>query len=85
MMVTAGADRLNHLHVFVYLAPLEERTVSQDQVAAQSREVLARYPGLTPIVNARSALGNAGGKAAAAARNHGEHDRPGTRGCPTTR
>jgi len=30
-------------------------------VAAQVRKVLARYPGMTPTLNPRSALGNAGG------------------------
>ncbi len=61
MMVTAGADRYNHFHLVFYLLPADERKVTQDQVAAQVRKVLARYPGLTPILNPRSALGNAGG------------------------
>jgi HAE1 family hydrophobic/amphiphilic exporter-1 len=62
MMVTAGADRYNHFHLVFYLLPADERKVTQDQVAAQVRKVLARYPGLTPILNPRSALGNAGNR-----------------------
>jgi HAE1 family hydrophobic/amphiphilic exporter-1 len=61
MMVTAGADRYNHFHLVFYLLPANERKVTQDQVASQVRKVLARYPGLTPILNPRNPLGNAGG------------------------
>ena len=37
----AGADRYNHFHVFFYLLPADERTVTQDQVVARVRKVLS--------------------------------------------
>jgi HAE1 family hydrophobic/amphiphilic exporter-1 len=59
----AGADRYTHFHVFFYLLPLDERSVSQDQVIARVRRVLARHPGANPTVQARNPLsgGGAGG------------------------
>jgi HAE1 family hydrophobic/amphiphilic exporter-1 len=59
----AGADRYTHFHVFFYLLPIDERSVSQDQVIARVRRVLARHPGANPTVQARNPLsgGGAGG------------------------
>jgi HAE1 family hydrophobic/amphiphilic exporter-1 len=59
----AGADRYTHFHVFFYLLPIGERSVSQDQVIARVRRILARHPGANPTVVARNPLsgGGAGG------------------------
>jgi HAE1 family hydrophobic/amphiphilic exporter-1 len=59
----AGADRYTHFHVFFYLLPVNERSVSQDQVIARVRRVLSRHPGANPTVQARNPLsgGGAGG------------------------
>ncbi len=59
----AGADRYNHFHVFYYLLPVEERKVSQEEVVRRVRRVLAKHPGLTPIVMLRNPLGGGGGGA----------------------
>jgi hydrophobic/amphiphilic exporter-1 (mainly G- bacteria), HAE1 family len=61
MQFQAGATRLNHLHVFVYLKPMDERNVTQAQVMAQMREILSSRPGSAPIVTGRSALGGGEG------------------------
>ena len=41
----AGADRYTHFHVFFYLLPSNERKVTQDQVMARVRKILAQHPG----------------------------------------
>src|SRR6478672_2538211 len=53
----AGADRYTHFHVFFYLLPPNERTVTQDQVVANVRRILAKHPGNSPSVTPRSPLG----------------------------
>ena len=53
----AGAGKVNHAHLFVFLQPLGERTVTQEQVVSRMRRALAAYPSNTPIVTVRSALG----------------------------
>ena len=45
----AGADRYTHFHVFFYLLPVNERTVTQEQVIARVRKILARHPGLQRV------------------------------------
>jgi hydrophobic/amphiphilic exporter-1 (mainly G- bacteria), HAE1 family len=57
----AGADRYTHFHVFFYLLPVDERSVTQDEVIARIRKILVAHPGLTPSVAARQALGGGGG------------------------
>ena len=58
----AGADRVNHFHVFFYLKPRDERDVTQD---AGHRRASARswpaHPGLAPVVTAQNPLGGGGG------------------------
>jgi HAE1 family hydrophobic/amphiphilic exporter-1 len=53
----AGADRYTHFHVYFYLLPVAERTVSQEQVTARVREILARHPAYSSTVQARNVLG----------------------------
>jgi HAE1 family hydrophobic/amphiphilic exporter-1 len=57
----AGADRVNHFHIFFYLKPADEREVSQEQVMTSVRQVLARHPGLAPALNAKNPLGGGNG------------------------
>src|SRR5678815_1172574 len=40
----AGADRYTHFHIYFYLLPVTERTVTQEQVTARVRKVLAQHP-----------------------------------------
>src|SRR5262249_30345749 len=56
----AGADRYTHFHVFFYLLPPNERTVTQDRVVANVRKILARHPGNSPSVTPRNPLGGGG-------------------------
>ena len=53
----AGAGRINHGHLFVRLRPFDERTVTQEQVIARVRTVLARHPSYKPSITMRTALG----------------------------
>ncbi len=53
----AGAGRLNHGHLFIQLQPLSERKVTQDQVIARIRKVLAGHPSYKPSITMRTALG----------------------------
>jgi hydrophobic/amphiphilic exporter-1 (mainly G- bacteria), HAE1 family len=57
----AGADRVNHFHIFFYLKPNDERDISQEQVMTRVRQVLARHPGLAPAINAKNPLGGGNG------------------------
>src|SRR5262249_50102314 len=57
----AGADRVNHFHIFTYLTPQEERKVTQDQVVARTRKILSNHPGYAPSVTPRNPLGGGGG------------------------
>ncbi|MGE3511622.1 MAG: efflux RND transporter permease subunit [Vicinamibacterales bacterium] len=56
----AGADRYTHFHVFFYLRPSNERSITQEEIIARVRRVLAKHPGANPTVMARNPL-NAGG------------------------
>ncbi len=56
----AGADRYTHFHVFFYLLPTDQRSVTQDQVVARVRQILSTHPGLNPVVTPRNALGGGG-------------------------
>jgi hydrophobic/amphiphilic exporter-1 (mainly G- bacteria), HAE1 family len=55
--ILAGAGRLNHGHLFIKLLPLEERTITQDQVIGRVRHVLAGHPSYKPSITMRTALG----------------------------
>jgi hydrophobic/amphiphilic exporter-1 (mainly G- bacteria), HAE1 family len=57
----AGADRVNHFHIFFYLKPNDEREISQEAVMTSVRQVLARHPGLAPALNAKNPLGGGNG------------------------
>ena len=57
----AGADRYTHFHVFFHLLPETEREVTQDQVIARVRKIMAAHPGNNPTVVARNPLGGGGG------------------------
>src|SRR5205823_4294608 len=57
----AGADRYTHFHVFFYLLPPNERSVTQDQVVARVRRLIAKHPGANPTVTPRNPLGGGGG------------------------
>jgi HAE1 family hydrophobic/amphiphilic exporter-1 len=61
LSLLAGAERGNHFHVLAYLQPQDERRVTQDQVIARMRKILAAHPGYAPIITPRSALGGGGG------------------------
>jgi hydrophobic/amphiphilic exporter-1 (mainly G- bacteria), HAE1 family len=56
----AGADRYTHFHVFFYLVPASERSVTQDEVVRRVRRILAKHPGNNPIVTPRNPLGGGG-------------------------
>jgi hydrophobe/amphiphile efflux-1 (HAE1) family protein len=56
----AGADRYTHFHAFFYLLPPNERKVTQDQVVARVRRILAKHPGGNPTVTPRNPLGGGG-------------------------
>ena len=55
-----GADRYTHFHVFFYLQPPNERTVTQDEVVRRVRRLLAKHPGNSPVVQPRNPLGGGG-------------------------
>src|SRR3954469_15569791 len=59
----AGADRYTHFHVYFYLLPVTERTVTQDEVTARVRKVLARHPAYSASLQARNPLGTGGNTA----------------------
>ena len=65
----AGADRYTHFHVFFYLLPIAERSVTQDQVIARVRRIMAKHPGANPTVVARSPLSGGGGGGGASSIN----------------
>jgi len=59
----AGADRYTHFHVYFYLLPVTERTVTQEEVTARVRKVLARHPAYSASLQARNPLGTGGNTA----------------------
>jgi hydrophobe/amphiphile efflux-1 (HAE1) family protein len=61
MQYVAGAQKVNHFHVFVYLKPLSERKVSQQDVVTKMRQILSTRPGNAPVVTGRTALGGGEG------------------------
>ena len=61
MQYVAGAQKVNHFHVFVYLKPLSERTVSQQDVVTRMRQILADPPGQCACRDRATALGGGEG------------------------
>jgi HAE1 family hydrophobic/amphiphilic exporter-1 len=59
----AGADRYTHFHLLFHLLPVTERSVSQDEIIARVRKILARHPGYNSTAQARNPLGNGGNTA----------------------
>jgi len=57
----AGADRVNHFHIFFYLKPSDERDITQEEVMTRVRRVLARHPGLAPAISPKNPLGGGNG------------------------
>ena len=55
-------ERVNHSHIFVQLKPLDERTRSQEEVAADVRQLMTAYPGFKPTLVMRTPIG--GGESA---------------------
>jgi HAE1 family hydrophobic/amphiphilic exporter-1 len=53
----AGAQRVNHGHLFVRLLPLDQRKITQDEIIARMRKVLAGHPSYKPSITMRTALG----------------------------
>ena len=53
----AGAGKTSHLHVFAFLKPPDERTVTQDEIVTAVRRIYSAHPGNNPIVAVRSPLG----------------------------
>src|SRR5262249_37589034 len=59
--VLAGASRVTHGHLFIYLQPLAERSVTQQEVVSRVRVVMARHPGLNPSITTSNPLGGGEG------------------------
>ena len=56
-------ERVNHSHILIQLEPYEERSITQDQVVENLREMMKNYPAYKPTVIVRSALGGGEGSA----------------------
>jgi HAE1 family hydrophobic/amphiphilic exporter-1 len=54
-------QRANHVHLRVQLLPLGERKVSQDEIVAQFRQILADFPSNRSSVSVRTPLGGGEG------------------------
>ena len=50
-------ERVNHSHILVQLKPLSERKETEDEIAAQVRQVMTAYPAYKPTVAMRTPLG----------------------------
>jgi len=57
----AGADRVNHFHIFFYLKPNEDRVITQEKVMTRVRQILGRHPGLAPAISPKNPLGGGNG------------------------
>src|SRR4051812_4862548 len=55
-------ERVNHSHIFIQLQPRGERRVTQEDVAAKVRELMAAHPGYKPTIVMRTPIG--GGESA---------------------
>jgi HAE1 family hydrophobic/amphiphilic exporter-1 len=56
--ILAGMGRIVHGHLAVFLEPLDQRNVTQDEVVSRLRKILATHPGYNPSITARSPLGS---------------------------
>src|SRR5262245_40677348 len=56
----AGADRYTHFHLFFYLLPSNERTITQTEIMSQVRRVVARHPAYAASIVGRNPLGGGG-------------------------
>jgi HAE1 family hydrophobic/amphiphilic exporter-1 len=56
-------ERANHSHILIQLQPHEERSITQDQVVRNLREMMTKYPAYKPSVIVRGALGGGEGSA----------------------
>jgi hydrophobic/amphiphilic exporter-1 (mainly G- bacteria), HAE1 family len=52
-----GAGRVNHMHLFVFLQPPGQRTITQEAVITRMRTILAKYPSMSPVFTVRNPLG----------------------------
>jgi hydrophobic/amphiphilic exporter-1 (mainly G- bacteria), HAE1 family len=50
-------ERVNHSHILVTLDPLEDRKLTQDQIADRVRHIMAAYPAYKPTVVIRTPIG----------------------------
>jgi hydrophobic/amphiphilic exporter-1 (mainly G- bacteria), HAE1 family len=50
-------ERVNHSHILIQLKPHNERTITQDEVVSDIRQLMKQYPAYKPSVIVRSALG----------------------------
>jgi HAE1 family hydrophobic/amphiphilic exporter-1 len=50
-------ERVNHSHTFIELKPVDERRVTQDQVADSVRRLMLDYPNLKPTILIKTPLG----------------------------
>ncbi|HET7696865.1 MAG TPA: efflux RND transporter permease subunit [Vicinamibacterales bacterium] len=55
-------ERVNHSHIFVQLEPLDERSRTQEAIAADVRQLMTAYPGYKPTIVMRTPIG--GGESA---------------------
>jgi hydrophobe/amphiphile efflux-1 (HAE1) family protein len=56
----AGADRYTHFHLFFFLLPSNERTITQTEIMSQVRRVIARHPAFAASIVGRNPLGGGG-------------------------
>jgi hydrophobic/amphiphilic exporter-1 (mainly G- bacteria), HAE1 family len=51
------SNRVTHIHLIAQAVPLEERSVTQEQMVAEMRRRLAKHPDLRPSITNRNPLG----------------------------
>jgi hydrophobe/amphiphile efflux-1 (HAE1) family protein len=56
----AGADRYTHFHLFFYLKPSNERTITQAEIMSRVRSVVSRHPAYAASIVGRNPLGGGG-------------------------
>jgi len=56
-------ERVNHSHIFIQLQPRGDRRLTQEQIAAKVRELMAAHPSYKPTIVMRTPIG--GGETAA--------------------
>jgi hydrophobe/amphiphile efflux-1 (HAE1) family protein len=53
----AGANKVNHAHLFVFLLPEDERKISEQAVVTRMRDILGPHVSANPIITMRNPLG----------------------------